>query len=251
MLIECPECKGLVSQQADACPHCGHPVLPNRATPGAKKTKASKTWGTLVAIALVLGIIATVGEVRQKATLNVASALSPAEIPTRNVEPQRDPPDSFRGIKWDSVLPSRKELQQSVLKGCGKIVERSNFTDRPQCWHAHGDADDMDMFAQSRNVTPFLGVSVSEQLPSWSYKKFWSGEVFIHNYKDTDLAQLRAALISEYGSPTLDEYRWTEWNWRHANLKIILRFDPTAKPSIGGSQTNLQTSLSVRFTKTE
>jgi hypothetical protein len=162
----------------------------------------------------------------------------------------QNPPDSFRGIKWDSPLPSRRELLRTALKGCGTIVEQNNFTDTPPCSHMHGDTDDMDMYTQRQNLPPFFGVQVSEQLLTWSYRKFWSGEVFIHGYKETDLTNLRVVLTREYGSPTFDEYRRTEWSWPRANLKIRLSFDPVPKPSIGSSAPP-RTSLSVRFMRTD
>lgn len=162
------------------------------------------------------------------------------------------PPNDFRGIKWDSVLSSIARLRKTVLKGCIAVVEQTDFTSTPPCSHMHIDTDDMDLFAQRQNVAPFFGVSVSEQLLSWSYGKFWSGEVFIHNYKDADLVKLRAALMRQYGPPTSDdtEHHRTEWDWPNDNLMIRLSFDPVPKPSIGNS-TSLRTSLSVLFTKTE
>jgi hypothetical protein len=162
------------------------------------------------------------------------------------------PPEGFRGIKWDSALPSTPRSRKTTLKGCGTVVEQENFTDTPPCSHMHLDGDDMDLFTQRQNVAPLFGVPVSEQLLSWSYKKFWSGQVFIHNYKDTDLTTLRAALIRQYGSPTLDnaEQHRTEWNWPNDNIMIRLSFDPVPKPAIG-QPAPLQTSLSVLFTKTE
>jgi hypothetical protein len=116
----------------------------------------------------------------------------------------------------------------------------------------HIDTDDIDLFTQRQHVAPLFGVPVSEQLLTWSYRKFWSGEVFIHNYTDADLAKLRATLVNQYGPPTLDdtEHHRTEWNWSNENLMIRLSFDPVPKPSIGDSKT-LQTSISVVFTRTE
>jgi hypothetical protein len=163
------------------------------------------------------------------------------------------PPDAFRGIKWDSRLPSIPRLQKTVLKGCVTVLEQQNFTDTPPCSHVHIDTDDMDLFTQRRNAAPLFGVPVSEQLLSWSYKKFWSGEAFIHNYKDTDLATLRAALIRQYGVPTIEdtEQHRTEWDWPNDKLMIRLTFDPVPKPAFAGDSTPPQTSLSLLFTRTE
>ena len=46
------------------------------------------------------------------------------------VQSRRAAPDAFRGIKWDSALPSAQKLQETVLKNCAAIVEQKNFTDK-------------------------------------------------------------------------------------------------------------------------
>ena len=77
---------------------------------------------------------------------------------------QRPAPDSFRGITWDSALPSIQKLRETALRGCAAVVEQKNFTDTPPCSHMHILTDDMDLFSQRRNVPPIYGVSASEQL---------------------------------------------------------------------------------------
>lgn len=56
MLIECPECKRQVSDQAESCPHCGHPM--KQATPPAptaeKKERNAPIFLVLSIIAFVL-----------------------------------------------------------------------------------------------------------------------------------------------------------------------------------------------------
>ena len=90
---------------------------------------------------------------------------------------QRPAPNSFRGIAWDSALPSVQKLRETVLKGCPSIAEQKNFTDTPPCSHMHNATDDMEEFTQRRNVPPIYDVSVSEQSLQWSHRKFWSGYV--------------------------------------------------------------------------
>jgi hypothetical protein len=58
MLIECPECKRQVSDQAEGCPHCGHPIRSSvheipRATP---KDRNAPIFLVLASIALVLSL---------------------------------------------------------------------------------------------------------------------------------------------------------------------------------------------------
>jgi len=162
-----------------------------------------------------------------------------------------NPPDGFRGIKWDSPLPSVQKLQETALVGCSAVVQPKNFfTDTSPCSHMHIDTDDMELFAQRRNVMPIFGVAVSEQLLTWSYRKFWSGEVFIYNYNDGDLAKLRAALTNQYGNPNVTQDRITEWRWPAKKLLVQLSFDPTPKPSVGSDKTK-RTSVSLLFSKTE
>jgi hypothetical protein len=48
-------------------------------------------------------------------------------------QPRRSPPDSFRGIKWGSALPSVQKLRWTALNSCAAVVEQKNFTDTPPC----------------------------------------------------------------------------------------------------------------------
>ncbi|MGH6839494.1 MAG: hypothetical protein ACREDT_11980 [Methylocella sp.] len=152
-------------------------------------------WAVSTAIALIVRLT---GE--PSASVPPASdAQNTREI---EVQPKRNPPDSFRGIKWGSALPSALKLRETALKGCTAIIEQKDFTSRQLCSHMHIDTDDMDLFGLRQNVPPIFGVPVSEQMLDWSHRKFWSAEVFIHNYREADLAKLRAALIDHYGPPT-------------------------------------------------
>jgi hypothetical protein len=167
-------------------------------------------------------------------------------------QPRRGPPDSFRGIKWGSALPSIQKLRGTALKGCTAVVEQKNFTDTPPCSHMHIDTDDIELFTQRQNVPPIFDVPVSEQLLEWSERKFWSGEVFIYNYKESDLAKLRAMLTDQYGKPTFnnEQLRLTKWSWPNKKIEIRFSFDPVSKPSIGSDKPP-QTSISLSFGKTE
>lgn len=167
-------------------------------------------------------------------------------------QPQRGPPEAFRSIKWGSPLPSKEKLQKSVLKGCASIVEQKRFTASASCSHMHIDRDSMDLYAQRVNVPPIFGVPVSEQLLTWSGRKFWSGTIYIHGFKEADLAKLRAALTAEYGPPTFsdDKVHLSRWTWADKKIDISLHFDPVAKPALG-SNGPPQTSLSLSFSKTE
>lgn len=57
MLIECPECKQQISDQAQACPRCGHPIKPARPiaveTP---KTSSKKGHGCLIALGIIVAL---------------------------------------------------------------------------------------------------------------------------------------------------------------------------------------------------
>lgn len=136
------------------------------------------------------------------------------EFDPQSKQPKRNPPDSFRGIKWGSVLPSKLKLRETALKGCTAIIEQKDFTSRPPCSHMHIDTDDMDLFTQRQNVSPIFDVPLSEQVLDWSNRKFWSAEVFIHNYREADLAKFRAALIGHYGPPTFNNEQLHLTKWR-------------------------------------
>jgi hypothetical protein len=172
--------------------------------------------------------------------------------PDDTMQSTHAPPDAFRGIKWHSVLPSVQALQRTGLKGCVTVVEQKNIVDAPSCSHMHIDTDDMDLFTQRTNVAPIFNVSVSEQLLTWSHRRFWSGEVFIYDYRESDLEKLRSALVAHYGTPTFvnERMRITKWSWPNKKLEIMLTFDPVAKPSIGADKT-LRTSISLLFGRTD
>ena len=61
MLIECPDCKRQVSDQAANCPHCGHPIKPTQPLAvEIPKTPSKKRHGCLTALG-VFGILAIIG----------------------------------------------------------------------------------------------------------------------------------------------------------------------------------------------
>lgn len=51
-LIQCPECKGQVSSEADVCPKCGHPV--KRGFLGKAGTERIVNVGCLIIILVAL-----------------------------------------------------------------------------------------------------------------------------------------------------------------------------------------------------
>lgn len=58
-LVECPECKKEVSDQATACPHCGYPlreVVPT-ATPTKKAKRPMGLLWVLIAVAVILFVL--------------------------------------------------------------------------------------------------------------------------------------------------------------------------------------------------
>jgi hypothetical protein len=133
------------------------------------------------------------------------------------------PPDSFRGIKWDSELPSIKRLHRTAMIGCASISEQTSFETIMPCSHMHIDTDDIDSFDQRENVPPFLDVTVSEQMFTWSHQKFWSGEFFLQN--KSDLSKLKRQLVSRYGSPTFENNSLpvTKWRWSTPNRNLSIQ----------------------------
>jgi RNA polymerase subunit RPABC4/transcription elongation factor Spt4 len=240
-LIKCTECNGAVSDKAGACPHCGAPVI------RPKKTEQFSKF--LVVLFTVVGLFIVFRSCARLSPEPVATTTQP-HAPQLE-QPRRDPPDSFRGVKWGSALPSVRKLRETVFKSCAAIVEQKNITDSPPCSHQHIDTDNIELFSQRQNVPPIFDVSVSEQLLGWTERKFWFGQVFIYDYKESDLAKIRAALIDQYGKPTFDAPpRLTKWRWPDKKLEIRLSSDPVAKPSIGSDKAP-HTSASVSFEQTE
>jgi tetratricopeptide (TPR) repeat protein len=189
--------------------------------------------------------------------LSVAPTASPepatvaSRIDSLN-QTRRDPPDSFRGIKWNSALPTIRQLRETAMKSCAAIVEQKNIVDSAPCSRMHISTDNMEVFAQRQNVPPIFDVPVSEQAFTWSEGKFWMGEVYIYDYTESDLAKLNAALINQYGQPTFknEQVHLTKWTWPNEKLAIILSFNPVAKPSLGSNKPR-QTSISLLFSQLE
>lgn len=61
-LTSCPECKGQVSDQAAACPHCGAPrvavALPAGAVAATPVKRRGATWEAVGTVMIVIGILA-------------------------------------------------------------------------------------------------------------------------------------------------------------------------------------------------
>lgn len=165
---------------------------------------------------------------------------------------RRDPPDSFRGIKWNSTLPSVRRLRETVMRSCAAIIEQKSIIDSAPCSHMHISTDNMEVFAQRQNVPPIFDVPVSEQVLTWSEGKFWMGEVYIYDYAESDLAKLNAALINQYGQPTFKNelVHITKWTWPDEKLELTLLVNPIAKPSLGSNKPR-QTSISLLFSQKE
>ncbi len=215
---------------------------------------AKNSFGAMAGASPWLVIVET--KVAMIATSDNAGKFNPlwnkyCASPADGEEPERNPPESFRGIAWGAVLPSTGKLRDSALKGCAAIVEQEDLTAKPPCGHMHFD-NDTDMFVQRQNVPPLFDVPVSEQLLVWQKKKFWMGTIYIYNYKETDLANLRAALTNLYGEPPFknEKGHLFKWTWSEKSLEISLNFDPVAKPGFG-TDTTLRTSLSLSFGQIE
>jgi hypothetical protein len=158
----------------------------------------------------------------------------PAALPSSGSRHQFAPPADFRGIKWGATLPPKAKLLATVSRGCPRIVEQQLPSDTIPCSHSHIDTDDMDLFAQNKDVPPLFGVRVSAQLLEWSEKRFWDGHVFIYNYTEAELTALRAALVGRFGPPDRGSAneRMDQWLWRSEKIQVMLLYDPAAKRSL-------------------
>lgn len=174
---------------------------------GANSTKTASTNQTLSGDTQPGDASAT-----QSTITGSADALSPAT-----------PPDSFRGIKWDSKLPSIARLRKTAMKGCASVREQTTIQTTLPCSHMHIDTDDIDLFDQHENIPPLFDVAVSEQMFTWSYRKFWSGQIFLQN--ESDISKLRQHLISSYGPPTFENnsLRVTKWKWATPTRKVSIQ----------------------------
>jgi hypothetical protein len=161
-------------------------------------------------------------------------------------------PSGFRSMAWDSQLPPAPVLKKSILKSCGRIVEKRDFNEGPACWHMYLNADHLDLYAEEGQIEPLFGINFTSQLLTWSRRRFWSGEVFLYNYAEGDLIQLRRALEAAYGPPSYEDElgRWIEWRWPGDHVIVRLHADPVPKPSVGSSRPP-QTSISLLFSKVD
>lgn len=84
MIQECPECKGSVSDQAAACPHCGHP-LSKPAAPSSLKTRRTPVFMVLA----LLGLMASLFTPRLIVALPVLGTMGCAVVALFRREPAR------------------------------------------------------------------------------------------------------------------------------------------------------------------
>ncbi len=159
-----------------------------------------------------------------------------------------DPPDGAAGIKWDEPLPTKARLRATVMKGCSTLAEKKDFVDRPGCYHMHISAGDIEFFGQDRDVPRIYGVGVSERSLEWSHLKFFAAQLYVHNYTEADLASILAGLVRDYGDPTFvnDSLHLKQWKWPDNKVEVSLYFDPTPKPSLGGTKPPA-TTLTIVF----
>jgi hypothetical protein len=78
MLSECPACQGKISNQAQSCPHCGHPLSPT-SKPSAIAT-GSRRRQPLFLILATLAFILTLSTPRLLITLPTFATLGCAVI---------------------------------------------------------------------------------------------------------------------------------------------------------------------------
>ena len=63
-LIECPECKKMISDQAKVCPECGYPIKGKTTNVKISKLSKNKVTAVVIAIAVVIALIITVPKIR-------------------------------------------------------------------------------------------------------------------------------------------------------------------------------------------
>jgi hypothetical protein len=113
-LVECPECRGQVSDAAAACPHCGHPVAKTAVEkqPASKRKKNSGCgWALLlIGVGFVFAILGAETKPTQPGISGVGGP-SPPSTPT---------PTERCNVLVDSVIAMSKErdtlLTPSILK---------------------------------------------------------------------------------------------------------------------------------------
>lgn len=84
MIRECPECKGAVSDQAGACPHCGHPLVKPVVVSSAKARPAP-----VFMVLALLGLIASLFTPRLIVALPVLGTMTCAVLALFRREPAR------------------------------------------------------------------------------------------------------------------------------------------------------------------
>lgn len=91
MLIECPECKAQISDAAEACPKCGHPVGRGQDGLSLSKLDAKGPIGGLVALAGVIAVVVVVILATQSS--NNSSPSTPAQVaaPTGGTNSENSP----------------------------------------------------------------------------------------------------------------------------------------------------------------
>jgi hypothetical protein len=233
-LKKCPRCAEDVKQAALVCRYCGHEFSKPSPTlkPEARKSNAPMYVGLgLVALFGIALILDNSNSIKTPVSPNPSvssdsqsiDAVRDSIVGSANATSSTKPPDSFRGIKWESTLPSIATLHRTVMRGCTAIPDDLSTKTKNPCSHWHTDTDDEETFDQQQNLPPFLSVSFYEQMMSWSHKKFWSGQLFSHN--EADYSNLQQLLKAEYGPPTFENRAWkiTRWRWSTQPRDIVIQ----------------------------
>lgn len=203
-------------------------------------SRSPLAWG-LVALALLGGMGCLIAG--RYPSIVATAAPGASSVQTHN------PPNSFRGIKWDSPVPPLQTLRETAFKGCAAFVDQA-ISDAPICEHDHIDNDNS--YAQGKNVAPMFGLPVSAQLLTWRNNKFDSGTIFIHNYKELDLVTINKYLLQEYGPPTFtnEDFHVKKWRWPEKRIEVSFYFNPVAKPPLGAKGPPA-TTATVSFARTQ
>jgi len=114
--MDCPACKGLVSSEAPACPHCGHPIADSQEERPARNAAAPKKSPKFLWV-LVLMILVAVWMVSNEEDAAPPTAVQNSNITYAEIEKAKN---TLTDIQFEKLA---KGLQEKRVNWTGTVVD--------------------------------------------------------------------------------------------------------------------------------
>ena len=126
MLVECPECKQQISDQAESCPHCGLPIKSSvqKIRPAAQRKSHAGRSGCLITLGVlaVLGLIGSLLPKIQQSSSDAPENYGPSYIEwLREAEPKE---------LTEGITPEQYKEAAALIRSNGYDCPTANLMER-------------------------------------------------------------------------------------------------------------------------